>query len=104
MKPFSFVHAGDLHLDSPFVGFGLNNSHIADVLRSATYEAFNRCIRLCLDNRVDCFLIAGDVYDGADRNLGAQIKFRDGLKRLSEAGIHSFIVHGNHDPLGVCRT
>jgi DNA repair exonuclease SbcCD nuclease subunit len=99
MKPFSFVHAADLHLDSPFTGLGLNNPDIAAVLRSATFDAFDRCIRLCLENRVDFLLVAGDVYDGADRSLWAQIKFRDGLKRLSEAGIQSFIVHGNHDPL-----
>ena len=39
------------------------------------------------------------MYDGADRSLRAQLKFVDGLKRLDEKGIRSFICHGNHDPL-----
>ena len=43
--------------------------------------------------------MAGDVYDGADRSLRAQLKFVDGLKQLDSAGIRSFICHGNHDPL-----
>ena len=44
-------------------------------------------------------MVAGDVYDSADRSLRAQLKFIQGLKRLDEAGIRSFVCHGNHDPL-----
>ena len=43
--------------------------------------------------------MAGDIYDGADRSLRAQLKFVDGLNRLDGAGIRSFVCHGNHDPL-----
>ena len=99
MSNFSFVHAADLHLDSPFATLHMNNPDLARILRSATFESFERVIRLCLDEHVDFLLVAGDVYDGADRSLRAQVKFRDGLKRLDEAGIRSFVVHGNHDPL-----
>ena len=44
-------------------------------------------------------LIAGDIYDSEDRSLKAQLKFKDNLARLSEEGIHTYISHGNHDPL-----
>ena len=44
-------------------------------------------------------LVAGDIYDGADRSLRAQLHFADGLAQLEKAGIRSFIRHGNHDPL-----
>ena len=43
-------------------------------------------------------LVAGDIYDGADRSLRAQLHFADGLAQLEKAGIRSFIRHGNHDP------
>ncbi len=99
MPNFSFVHAADLHLDSPFATLHMNNPALARGLRSATFEAFERVVQLCLDQQVDFLLVAGDVYDGADRSLRAQVKFRDGLKRIDEAGIRSFVVHGNHDPL-----
>ncbi|MGD2125677.1 MAG: DNA repair exonuclease [Desulfobacteraceae bacterium] len=99
MPSFSFVHTADLHLDSPFSAFSLNNPDIASAMRSATMEAFDKVIQLCLEKHVDFLLVAGDVYDGADRSLRAQVKFRDGLRRLDEAGIRSFVVHGNHDPL-----
>ena len=43
--------------------------------------------------------MAGDVYDGADRSLRAQLRFRDGLRRLTRPVIRAYVVHGNHDPL-----
>jgi len=99
---FSFIHAADLHLDSPFVGLGrlpVGQSRIVEELREATFRAFDALINICLRERVDFLLVAGDVYDGADRSLKAQLRFRDGLHRLSDSGIRSFVVHGNHDPL-----
>ena len=96
---YRFVHAADLHLDSPFKGVRKTEARVADVLRRATFEAYERVIDLCVDRRVDALLVAGDVFDGADRSLTAQIQFVQGLKRLDEAGIRAFICHGNHDPL-----
>ena len=95
-----FVHAADLHLDSPFSGMrGEASEQIADTLHKATFDAYDNIIKLCLDEQVDALLVAGDIYDGADRSLRAQLRFVDGLKKLEDAGIRSFICHGNHDPL-----
>jgi len=99
MTSFSFIHAADIHLDSPFSALSQDNPDLAATMRSATFEAFENVIQLCLDKGVDFLLVAGDVYDGADRSLRAQVRFRDGLKRLDETGIRSFVAHGNHDPL-----
>ena len=100
MSKLRFVHAADLHLDSPFQGVRSEApTHIADTLYGATFAAYENIIGLCLSARVDALLVAGDVYDGADRSLRAQLKFVEGLKRLDDAGIRSFICHGNHDPL-----
>jgi DNA repair protein SbcD/Mre11 len=102
MPAFSFVHAADLHLDSPFVGIGRlpeEQGQIVRALREATFEAFDAVIDLCLEREVDFLLVAGDVYDGADRSLRAQLRFRDGMQRLAERGIRAYVVHGNHDPL-----
>ncbi|MGH2633289.1 MAG: metallophosphoesterase family protein [Tepidiformaceae bacterium] len=100
MRPLRFVHTADLHLDSPFEG--LRDSapqHVRDVLLQATFRAYERIIELCVAEKVDALLVAGDVYDGADRSLPAQLRFIEGLKRLDAEGIRSFVVHGNHDPL-----
>jgi DNA repair protein SbcD/Mre11 len=99
MKEFSFVHAGDLHLDSPFKGLTAQSPEFASTLRNATFEAYRALIDRCIEKKVAFLLVAGDVYDSADRSLRAQLAFRDGLERLSRNGIRSFLVHGNHDPL-----
>jgi len=99
MKLFSFIHTADLHLDSPFNGITADSSYITNVLRSATFDTLDHLIKLAIEKRVQLLLIAGDVYDSADRSLRAQLKFRDGLERLSKKNIRTFVAHGNHDPL-----
>jgi len=99
MSLLRFVHAADLHLDSPFTGLTRVAPDIASYLRDATFRAYDGIIDLCLREKVDALLVAGDVYDSADRSLRAQLKFVDGLRRLDDAGIRSFVCHGNHDPL-----
>lgn len=101
MRPFSFVHAADLHLDSPFVGLTRElegRPEIAASLRAASFDAFEAVIDICLEQDVDFLLVAGDVYDADDRSLRAQLRFRDGLQRLADGDIRTFVVHGNHDP------
>lgn len=95
----TFVHAADLHLDSPFAGLAEVDPEIAALCREATFGAFERIVDLCIDREVDFLLIAGDIYDSDERSLRAQLSFRDGLTRLDESGIRAYIVHGNHDPL-----
>ncbi|MFH0980080.1 MAG: DNA repair exonuclease [Planctomycetota bacterium] len=96
---FKFVHAADLHLDSPFKGITADSESVAATLRSATFDAYNALVALCVEREADFLVVAGDVYDGADRSLRAQLCFRDGLARLAQHGIRAFVVHGNHDPL-----
>ncbi len=95
-----FVHAADLHLDSPFTGLkAAAPENVANRLYHATSDAYENIINLCISEQVDALLVAGDVYDGADRSLRAQLKFVEGLKKLDAEGIRSFVCHGNHDPL-----
>ncbi len=100
MTRLRFVHAADLHLDSPFRGIRSEAPEfVSEALREATFGAYGNIIGLCLRERVDALLVAGDIYDGADRSLRAQLRFVDGLVRLEREGIRSFVCHGNHDPL-----
>ena len=95
-----FVHAADLHLDSPFTGLkAAAPADVANALYHATFDAYENIINLCISEQVDALLVAGDVFDGADRSLRAQLKFVEGLKKLDTKGIRSFLCHGNHDPL-----
>ena len=98
-KLFSFIHTADLHLDSPFIGIYEINQELSERLVNATFEAYDTIIDLCIEKEVDFLLIAGDVYDSANKSLYAQLRFIKGLAKLSDAGIQTIIAHGNHDPL-----
>jgi DNA repair exonuclease SbcCD nuclease subunit len=99
MKRFCFVHAADLHLDTPFTGIGRVAPAIQDALRDASLDAFDVLVQLAIAREAVCLLLAGDIYDGPERGVRAQLRFRRGLEQLTAAGVHVFAVHGNHDPL-----
>ncbi len=95
---FKFVHAADLHLDSPLKGLS-ESAGFAHLVQSATFTALGRIVDLCLRERVDFLLLAGDLFDAKDRSVRARLSLRRELDRLHRASIRTFIVHGNHDPL-----
>src|SRR4051794_940456 len=99
MTAFRFVHAADLHLDTPFEGLGRTSPEVAAALRDASLAAFDALVDLALREQAAFLVIAGDVYDGAERGVRAQLRFLRGLERLSGAGVEVLVAHGNHDPL-----
>src|SRR5262245_43513427 len=96
---FCFVHAADLHLDTPFASMGRAAPEIADRLRDASLEAFDALVRLAIERAAAFVVVAGDAYACADRGVRAQLRFLRGVERLGERGIPVFVAHGNHDPL-----
>ena len=99
MPGFRFVHAADLHLDTPFATIGRVAPEIAQRLRDASLEAFDALVRMAIEREAAFVIFAGDVYDSASRGVRAQLRFLRGVERLGECGIRVFVAHGNHDPL-----
>lgn len=98
MKRLRFMHAADLHLDSPFKGMSALPERVRERIRESTFEALKELVALAIQEQVDFVLISGDVYDLSDRSLRAQIRFQKALEQLAEQGIPTYIIHGNHDP------
>jgi DNA repair protein SbcD/Mre11 len=94
-----FIHTGDLHLDTPFKGLSKINSALAERLKDASARSFKKIADICIQERVDFLLVAGDVFDSEVKSLSAQLRFVEELKRLNKAGIPAYIIAGNHDPL-----
>jgi exonuclease SbcD len=99
MEPLRFIHAADLHLDSPFRGIGDASASLKEQLQAATLGALDRVVDHTINSEADFLVIAGDIYDSKDRNLRALVSFRKEMERLAERNIPVYIVHGNHDPL-----
>jgi DNA repair exonuclease SbcCD nuclease subunit len=99
MESLRFIHAADLHLDSPFRGLANTAPRLRDELQAATLGAFERIVDHTIQSKADFLVLAGDLYDSKDRSLRALVAFRRQMERLAERDISVYIVHGNHDPL-----
>lgn len=92
-----FVHAADLHLDSPLLKLSRQEPRQLERMQRATREAFTRLIDLCIDEAAALLLIAGDLYDHDSPNMQIAVFLRKELRRLEENGIRCVIIKGNHD-------
>lgn len=98
MERVRYVHAADLHLDTPFRGLS-SLPGAEQALTNATFAALDSLAALCERERPDFLVLAGDIYDQEERSIRAQLALRDFCARLAASGIRVFITHGNHDPL-----
>lgn len=96
-----FIHASDLHIDSPLRGLDRYDGAPVERLRTATRGALERLVDKALSERVDFVLFAGDLYDRDWQDFHTGLFFREQMVRLSRANIRVFIVQGNHDAQGV---
>ena len=97
MTSFRFLHAADIHLDSPLKGLAGQEGNAAERVRTATREALVQLIGLAIQEKVDFLIIAGDLYDGDWRDYKTGLFFVGQMGRLSKAGIPVYLLHGNHD-------
>jgi DNA repair protein SbcD/Mre11 len=91
------VHAADLHLDSPLLGLERYEGAPVERIRSATRRAFSNLIDLCLEERAEFLLLAGDLFDDDWRDYSTGLFFVSQLSRLLESGTRVLFVRGNHD-------
>ncbi len=94
---FSFIHAADIHLDSPLRGLELSEDAPLDEIRGATRKAFDNLVDVAVQEKVNFVLLAGDIYDGDWKDFNTGLFFNKRMVRLKEVGIKVFIVSGNHD-------
>lgn len=101
MPELRYIHAADLHLDTPFTGISreTGGERLTRILQNATFTALDRLVLLCENHRPHFVLLAGDIYNQENASIKSQLKMRDACRRLHDMGIPVFIAHGNHDPL-----
>jgi exonuclease SbcD len=92
-----FVHAADVHLDSPLRGLERYEGAPVAEIRTATRRAFENLVGLAIDEEAAFVLLAGDLYDGDWKDYSTGLFFSAQMARLEAAGIRVFVVAGNHD-------
>ena len=94
---FKFLHAADIHLDSPLRGLSRYEGAPTQRIRLATREALKALIQTAIDEQVAFVVIAGDVFDGDWKDYNTGLFFANQMSRLRREGIRVFMIAGNHD-------
>ena len=90
------LHFADLHIGVENYGridpnTGLS-SRLGDFLRT-----YDELVDYAIENSVDIVLFCGDAYKSRDPSQTHQREFARRIARLSDAGIPTFLLVGNHD-------
>lgn len=87
------VHTADVHLGARHADLGDR----ASTQRDRQWAAFRTTIDLALAEKVDLFLVAGDLFDSNTQPRRTVEAVAAELRRLAEARIRSVIIPGTHD-------
>lgn len=99
MPSFQFLHAADLHIDSPLRGLPADAP--ADRIRRATRDAVDRLADYAIRHHIPLVVLAGDLFDGDWQDWRTGQFLTETLARLSRAGIRVVAIRGNHDAASV---
>lgn len=94
---FCFLHAADLHIDSPLAGLGVKDPAVAARFAEAGRRAVEALVEEALAAQAAFLVICGDIFDGDWKDVTTGLFFARALGRLDRAGVPTFIVKGNHD-------
>lgn len=97
MASFRFLHAADLHIDSPLRGLAQGSEAPAERIRIATRAAFTNLVDLAIAEQVAFVLVAGDLVDGDWQDWRTGHFVLTEIGRLTRAGIRFYAIRGNHD-------
>jgi len=90
------IHFADLHIGYETYGRPLQDkpwtSRMQDFL-----DAFDHLVDYALGEGVDAVIFAGDAFKSREPTQTQQREFAKRIRRLSEAGIPTFLLVGNHD-------
>ena len=87
------IHTADVHLGARHDDMGEQ----AAAQRERQFAAFSRAVDLALVEKVDLFLIAGDLFDSNAQPRRSVERVAAELRRLVEARIRTVLIPGTHD-------
>jgi exonuclease SbcD len=76
---FCFVHAADLHLDSPFASLKAGSPRLAQAFIDASRASLQALAGVCIERGADFLVLAGDVFDAEQQSIRAQFELFEAL-------------------------
>src|SRR5271154_4883230 len=95
----TLIHVSDIHFGSGEVHGKINPATGLNIRFEDFVAALTKVVDYAIANKADIFLFSGDAYKNASPEPIYQKFFARELKRLSDAGIKSILVVGNHDQI-----
>ncbi|MCL2384070.1 MAG: metallophosphoesterase [Oscillospiraceae bacterium] len=89
-----FIHAADMHFDSPFTV--LSSKNLGDIRRLEQRKVFSKMIEHIKLNKIPFLFISGDLYEQEYVKQSTIEYINDLFKTIPDTKI--FISPGNHDP------
>ncbi|HEY1167560.1 MAG TPA: DNA repair exonuclease [Candidatus Limnocylindrales bacterium] len=87
------LHTADVHLGARHTDLGER----AAALRERQFAAFRTSVDLAIIEKVDIFLVAGDLFDSNTQPRRSVERVAAELERLARASIRTVIIPGTHD-------
>src|SRR6185436_18666137 len=87
------LHTADVHLGARHADLG----DAATAQRERQFAAFKAAVDLAIDQKLDLFLVAGDLFDSNTQPRRSVERVAAELARLAAARVRSVIVPGTHD-------
>ncbi len=82
-----FAHISDVHL----------GGWKPQALRDLNFQSFRKAVDICIEEKLDFVLIAGDLFDSAYPPIEILKETFGEFKKLSQKNIPCFIIAGSHD-------
>lgn len=98
-EPFKYIHAADLHLDTPYSGVAQLPAQIRSLLVDAPYVAAERIFDAALAEQVDFVILAGDVANLDNCGPRTFAFLLEQFQRLAEKNIAVYWAGGEADQL-----
>jgi DNA repair exonuclease SbcCD nuclease subunit len=87
------LHTADVHLGARHADLG----EAATAQRERQFAAFKASVDLAIEQKVDLFIVAGDLFDSNTQPRRSVERVAAELQRLAGAKIRSVLVPGTHD-------
>ncbi|MDO5565074.1 MAG: DNA repair exonuclease [Planctomycetia bacterium] len=96
-QAFRFIHAADLHLESPVNGLIDLPGHLEDRLLDAPFAAARRLFKYAIDDKIDFIILSGDVLAPSVVGPFGMVFLMEEFQKLDKAGIPVYWAGGKVD-------
>jgi exonuclease SbcD len=93
------IHVSDIHFGSGESHGRINPSTGLNIRFEDFVQALSKVVDFAIEKSADAFIFSGDAYKNASPEPLYQMMFAKQVKRLSDAGIQTVLLVGNHDQM-----